>query len=66
MDCVVDCSVNNMDCVVNKTKLLFVSTHINQTNGYAKVAYYILKELAKLNFMEIIHFGIHKNSSRSE
>jgi glycosyltransferase involved in cell wall biosynthesis len=58
-----DCVVNNTDCVVNKTKLLFVSTHINQTNGYAKVAYYILKELAKLNFMEIIHFGIHKNES---
>ena len=58
-----DINVPSLSVSLNKTKLLFVSTHINQTNGYAKVAYYLLKELAKLDFMEIIHFGIHKNES---
>ncbi len=40
-----------------KLKLLFVSTHINQVNGYSKVAFNLLKELAKNDWLKITHFG---------
>jgi glycosyltransferase involved in cell wall biosynthesis len=43
-----------------KLKLLFVSTHINQINGYSKVSYNLIKELAKNDWIELIHFGTQR------
>ena len=38
-------------------KILIVSTHINQSNGYSKVIYNIIKELVKYPWINITHFG---------
>ena len=46
--------------VKRKLKLLFVSTHVNQGNGYSKVAYQMLLELAKCPWLEVTHFGTQK------
>ena len=43
--------------VIQKTKILIVSTHINQSNGYSKVIYNIIKELSKLQWITLVHFG---------
>ena len=49
---------------VNKQKtILIVSTHINQSNGYSKVIYNIIKELSKVPWLKIVHFGTHKIDS---
>lgn len=39
-------------------KLLFIGTHIHQTTGYAKVSYGLLTELAKLPWLQVVHYGI--------
>lgn len=41
-----------------KVKLLLVSTHINQASGYAKVSFGLLKELAKIPWLTVHHYGI--------
>ncbi len=42
-----------------KLKLLFVSTHTNQTNGYSKVSFNILNSLKdKLPWLDIVHFAL--------
>jgi len=51
--------------VVNNTsgrilKMLIVSTHVNQSNGYSKVIYNIIKELAALPWISVTHFGTQK------
>jgi glycosyltransferase involved in cell wall biosynthesis len=64
---------NNVTNIVNnslnenkkKVKILIVSTHINQVNGYSKVIYSIINELAKYDWLEIIHFGTQKIASGS-
>ena len=38
-------------------KILIVSTHVNQSNGYSKVIYNIIKELSKLSWIKLVHFG---------
>lgn len=43
-----------------KLRFLFVSTHTHQVTGYSKVAYGILKELAAISWLEVIHFGFQK------
>ena len=43
--------------VIQKTKILIVSTHINQSNGYSKVIYNIIKELSKHQWITLVHFG---------
>lgn len=43
-----------------KLKLLVVSTHVNQGNGYSKVVYQMLLELAKYPWLEVTHFGTQK------
>lgn len=43
-----------------KLKFMLVSTHISQVTGYSKVSYGILKELAKIPWLEVIHFGFQK------
>jgi len=53
---------------IRRLKLLFVSTHINQITGYAKVSYNIINELAKLPWLTTIHFaiqGFRENGTRS-
>ena len=42
-------------------KLLLVSTHIQQASGYSKVSYGIVRELAKLPWLSLVHFGIQAN-----
>lgn len=39
-------------------KFMLVSTHINQTTGYAKVTYNILKELVKHQWITVHHYAI--------
>jgi glycosyltransferase involved in cell wall biosynthesis len=46
-----------------KIKILIVSTHINQANGYSKVTQNIINELAKLEWLNIVHFGTQKLQS---
>jgi glycosyltransferase involved in cell wall biosynthesis len=48
---------------VKPIKILIVSTHVNQSNGYSKVAYNIIKELAKHEWISIVHFGTQKLGS---
>jgi glycosyltransferase involved in cell wall biosynthesis len=43
-----------------KLRFLFVSTHTHQVTGYSKVSYGILKELAAIPWLEVIHFGFQK------
>ena len=40
-------------------KLLLVSTHINQVNGYSKVAYNMLKELSTKPWLKLVHYATH-------
>ena len=55
-------SVNDTQTPVvkKKLKLLFVSTHINQVNGYSKVAYNLVKQLANIDWIQVIHFGTQR------
>lgn len=41
-------------------KVLLVSTHVNQANGYSKVAYNIIQQLARHNWIQIVHFGTQR------
>lgn len=43
-----------------KVKILIVSTHINQANGYSKVSANIINQLAKHNWINVVHFGTQK------
>ena len=39
--------------------ILIVSTHTNQVNGYSKVAYNMIKELAAKPWIKVVHYGTH-------
>ena len=43
-----------------KIKVLIVSTHINQVNGYSKVTFNILQQLAVIPWISLVHFGTQK------
>lgn len=43
-----------------KVKMLIVSTHINQVNGYSKVIYNIIKQLSAQPWLQLVHFGTQK------
>lgn len=43
-----------------KLKLLIVSTHVNQANGYSRVVFQLLEELSQYNWLKISHFGTQK------
>lgn len=43
-----------------RLKLLLVTTHTNQVNGYSKVAYHLLKELAKQPWLDLVHYGTQR------
>lgn len=38
---------------------LLVSTHSNQVNGYSKVAYNMIKELASKPWIKVVHYATH-------
>ena len=42
-------------------KLLIISTHINQASGYSKISYGMIKELAKVPQLSVVHFGIQSS-----
>jgi len=42
-------------------KLLIISTHINQASGYSKISYGMIKELAKVPELSVVHFGIQSS-----
>jgi glycosyltransferase involved in cell wall biosynthesis len=42
------------------TKILIVSTHINQANGYSKVIHNIINQLASHNWIKVVHFGTQR------
>lgn len=44
-------------------KILIVTTHINQSNGYSKVVHNMIGQLAKHPWISIVHYGIHKLSN---
>jgi glycosyltransferase involved in cell wall biosynthesis len=48
--------------VINQTKrkVLFVSTHCHQYNGYSKVAWNILKVLSTVSDLDVHHYGLHE------
>jgi glycosyltransferase involved in cell wall biosynthesis len=46
---------------VRPLKFFMVSTHINQASGYSKISYGLLRELAKVPHLEIVHFGIQSS-----
>ena len=41
-------------------KILIVSTHVNQVNGYSKVIYNIIQQLGAHPWIQIVHFGTQK------
>jgi glycosyltransferase involved in cell wall biosynthesis len=43
-----------------KLKFLLVSTHCHQYTGYSKVSYGLLKQLAKVSWLSVTHFGFQK------
>jgi glycosyltransferase involved in cell wall biosynthesis len=43
-----------------KLKFMLVSTHCHQYTGYSKVSYGILRQLAKIPWLEVTHFGFQK------
>jgi hypothetical protein len=43
-----------------KVKFMLVGTHAQQTTGYSKVTYNIVKELAKYPEIELYHFGFQR------
>jgi glycosyltransferase involved in cell wall biosynthesis len=52
-------SINNV--VSNKKlKILIVSTHINQINGYSKVISNIINELSKYDWIKVLHYGTQR------
>jgi glycosyltransferase involved in cell wall biosynthesis len=46
-------------------KLLMVSTHCNQASGYSKISYGLIRELAKVPNLSVVHFGIQSSPSLS-
>jgi glycosyltransferase involved in cell wall biosynthesis len=42
-------------------KIFIISTHINQASGYSKISYGILKELAKVPNLSVVHYGIQSS-----
>jgi glycosyltransferase involved in cell wall biosynthesis len=54
-------SVPSESVLTEKTiKVLIVSTHINQANGYSKVVHNIINQLSQQKWIKIVHFGTQK------
>ena len=41
-----------------KLNIMIVSTHLNQTTGYAKVSHGLIQELSKIPWIHVIHYAI--------
>jgi len=46
--------------VKRNIKILIVTTHANQINGYSKVIYNLIQQLATRPWIEVVHFGTQK------
>lgn len=46
-----------------KLRFMMVSTHAHQFTGYSKVSYHTIQHLAKLPWMDVIHYGFQKMPS---
>lgn len=58
---IITTNVSDVSTVTEKPiKILIVSTHINQANGYSKVVSNIINQLAKHNWIKVVHFGTQK------
>lgn len=44
----------------SKIRFMLVSTHCQQYTGYSKVSYGIIKELAKIPWLDVVHYGFQK------
>jgi glycosyltransferase involved in cell wall biosynthesis len=53
-------AVSNPSGSTKKVKILIVSTHINQVNGYSKVIFNIIKQLAAQPWIQLVHYGTQK------
>jgi glycosyltransferase involved in cell wall biosynthesis len=47
-----------------KLKFMLVATHCHQYTGYSKVCYGIIKELSKVPFLDVVHYGFQKFPSQ--
>jgi glycosyltransferase involved in cell wall biosynthesis len=50
----------------DELRFLLVSTHIQQVTGYSKVAYNLVKQIAKIPKVKLIHFGFQKYSGPNQ
>ena len=50
-------SVISSTAIAKSVKVMIVSTHINQVNGYSKVVTNIINQLAENKWIQIVHFG---------
>lgn len=41
-------------------KILIISTHTNQANGYSKVIHNVINQLASHNWIKVVHFGTQR------
>jgi glycosyltransferase involved in cell wall biosynthesis len=41
-------------------KILIVTTHINQVNGYSKVIYNIINQLSSIDWIKVVHYGTQR------
>lgn len=55
-----DSDKENIDPNQKKVKILIVSTHVNQVNGYSKVIYNIIQQLGLIPWIQIVHFGTQR------
>jgi hypothetical protein len=46
-------------------RFLFVSTHVDQTTGYSKVAFNILNQITGIKNVKLFHFGFQRHPNRS-
>lgn len=44
----------------DKLRFMLVGTHIHQVTGYSKVTYNMVRELAKMPDLQVIHYGFQK------
>jgi hypothetical protein len=48
--------------IVQKTRLLLVSTHPDQSTGYSKVSFNLLKHLGRKDDIEVVQYGFQRFS----
>jgi glycosyltransferase involved in cell wall biosynthesis len=45
-----------------KFKFMLISTHCHQVTGYSKVCWGLIRQLAKLDWLDVVHYGFQKFS----